>query len=116
LGVPHGGYCPKGRLSEAGIIPDKYTLQETESDEYAVRTKLNITSSDGTWVLLQRGIEGVTDGTVLTIEMLQKNKKPYLILDISMPAREWLLDWIKQHQIKVLNIAGPRESSCPGIT
>ena len=25
------------------------------------------------------------------------------------------LDWLKVHNIRVLNIAGPRESKCPGI-
>ena len=24
LGIPHGGWCPKGRKSEDGVIPDKY--------------------------------------------------------------------------------------------
>ncbi len=49
LNIPHGGWCPKGRLAELGqTIPDKYQLQETESSEYSQRTKLNIHDSDGT--------------------------------------------------------------------
>ncbi|HPN84875.1 MAG TPA: putative molybdenum carrier protein, partial [Victivallales bacterium] len=31
LGIPHGGYCPKGRLAEDGTVPAKYNLTETGS-------------------------------------------------------------------------------------
>ena len=32
--VPHGGWCPKGRRSEDGVIPTCYDLQETTSQSY----------------------------------------------------------------------------------
>ena len=50
-GCPHGGYCPKGRIAEDGVIPRKYNLMETESSKYPVRTRLNIIHSDGTLIL-----------------------------------------------------------------
>ena len=25
-GIPHGGYCPKGRRAEDGTVPSKYNL------------------------------------------------------------------------------------------
>ena len=28
LGIPHGGWIPKGRKAEDGVLPDKYQLQE----------------------------------------------------------------------------------------
>ncbi|HLZ07124.1 MAG TPA: putative molybdenum carrier protein, partial [Chloroflexota bacterium] len=34
LGIPHGGFCPKGRKSEDGPIPEKYQLEETPSPSY----------------------------------------------------------------------------------
>src|SRR5437870_5407187 len=46
--IPHGGWCPRGRLAEDGIIPDFYRMQETVSTEYVVRTERNVTESDGT--------------------------------------------------------------------
>src|SRR5262245_14726445 len=49
-GVPHCGWCPKGRLSEAGPIPSQYHLKETASANYAERTRLNVRDSDGTAV------------------------------------------------------------------
>ena len=38
-GVLHGGAIPKGRLTEAGVLPDKYNLQEMTSKSYPKRTK-----------------------------------------------------------------------------
>ena len=35
-------FCPKGRKAEDGIIPQKYPLIECETDNYAVRTELNV--------------------------------------------------------------------------
>ena len=35
LGIPHGGFCPRGRRAEDGVIPGIYSLVETESADYA---------------------------------------------------------------------------------
>ncbi|MFB6278673.1 MAG: YpsA SLOG family protein, partial [Salinibacter sp.] len=40
--VPVGGWCPKGRRAEDGVIPDRYPLRETPSEEYAQRTAWNV--------------------------------------------------------------------------
>ena len=48
LGIPHGGWCPKGRLAEAGRIPDKYNLQETSTKNYLQRTERNVIDSTAT--------------------------------------------------------------------
>jgi hypothetical protein len=29
-GIPHGGWCPKGRRAEDGAIPEQYSLQEAQ--------------------------------------------------------------------------------------
>jgi len=51
LGIPHGGWCPRGRLAEDGRIPDSYQLLEADWPEYHVRTELNVVHSDGTLIL-----------------------------------------------------------------
>ena len=51
LRFERGGWCPKGRLAEDGRIPDDYPLRETETTDYAERTKLNVRDSDGTLIL-----------------------------------------------------------------
>ncbi len=40
-GVPHGGWCPKGRKAEDGPIAAKYARQETPSAAYLQRTEQN---------------------------------------------------------------------------
>ena len=33
LGIPHGGWCPQGRLAEDGVIDPQYQLRETDSPQ-----------------------------------------------------------------------------------
>ncbi|TAK78497.1 MAG: molybdenum cofactor carrier [Gammaproteobacteria bacterium] len=116
LNIPHGGWCPKGRKAENGIIPDYYQLQETETDDYSERTKLNIRDSDGTLILVLTTSIKVTDGTILTIQEVKEKNKPYLIVDLSIKKDpESVVKWLADKNIKVLNVAGPRESQSPGI-
>jgi len=39
-GLPHGGWCPKGRRAEDGTIPDHYQLKETPSEDYQQRNRM----------------------------------------------------------------------------
>lgn len=113
LGIPCGGYCPKGRRAVDGIISAKYPLQETESEDYAERTRLNVLDSDGTLIL---NVGELTGGTAYTVEVAREAQKPFLIvaLDQSPDAQE-VIDWIEQNNIHVLNVAGPREDKELGI-
>ena len=111
--IPHGGWCPRGRRAEDGIIPSVYQLTETESRDYQVRTRQNVIDSDATLILFRGRLGG---GTALTLNLAKQHKKPVLavdmeqILDIS-----WIYDWLQDLQLDALNIAGPRESNSPGI-
>ena len=49
-GLPHGGWCPRGRLAEDGPIDERYELTETPSHRYAQRTEWNVRDSDATVV------------------------------------------------------------------
>ena len=42
LGFQYGGFCPKGRLAEDGIIPERYKLTELSSTQYIKRTFENV--------------------------------------------------------------------------
>lgn len=113
LGLQQGGWCPAGRKAEDGIIPTHYLLQETTSDQYAVRTRLNVRDSDGTLILTSGPPSG---GTALTIEFAKSLDVPHLVLDLHANLFDGLLeDWLAHHKIRVLNVAGPRESTSPGI-
>lgn len=118
-GLPHGGHCPRGRRAEDGRIPDVFELVETESPHYPARTALNVANSDGT-LLLVRGKEGFAKsrGTKLTLEFCERknNKKPWWAADPRVDAHvARVCEWIVKFDLRVLNVAGPRESTNPGI-
>ena len=50
-GVPHGGWCPAGRLAEDGVIDMRYSLKETPQPEYLQRTEWNVRDSDATLIV-----------------------------------------------------------------
>ncbi|WP_447972980.1 putative molybdenum carrier protein [Nitrospira sp. Kam-Ns4a] len=113
LGLPCGGWCPKGRRAEDGPIPLHYPLTETPSDDYAQRTEWNVRDSDGTLVLT-RGAP--TEGTAYTIQVAARLKKPCLVVDLDgEPPEAAVRTWLKAHRLETLNVAGPRESKAPGI-
>ena len=113
LDIPCGGWCPKGRKAEDGIIDSKYPLKETESADYEVRTRQNILDSDGTLVLTMG--EMMTGGTKLTFDLPPKLGKPVFTIDMTKNVdSKNFHNWIENNQIKILNIGGPRESFQPG--
>ena len=113
LDLPCGGWCPRGRRAEDGVIPAAYPLRETPSPAYAERTAWNVRDSDGTLILTRGRPRG---GTALTVSLGRRQGKPVLVVDLERgsrvpEARRWLLEGA----IEVLNVAGPRESEAPGI-
>ena len=110
LGFQHGGFCPKGRLAEDGIIPKKYKLIELNSVQYIKRTIANVTASEGS-LLIYSGI--LSGGTLQTLDCCKKyNKTVYKIniLEILKQTQVNFDRWITDNHIITLNIAGPRES------
>ena len=82
LGVPHGGWCPKGRVAENGPIPPEYQLQETDSPAYDVRTEANVVDSDATVIFsVVPTLEG---GSRLTADLAERHGKPFLKLHAIM--------------------------------
>jgi hypothetical protein len=113
LGLAHGGWCPLGRRAEDGPVPDRYRLDETDSPVYAVRTERNVVDSDATLILCRGTLAG---GTRLTRWCAQRHGRPCLVVDLDEPVDEAAIGrWLVEHRVRVLNVAGPRESSAPGI-
>lgn len=113
LGIPCGGWCPKGRKAEDGVLDARYPLRETPSDSYAERTTWNVRDSDGTLILTRSMLTG---GTGQTLEDAKRLGKPHLVVDLDRPLPiEAVRGWIRTNRIRVLNVAGPRESKDPGI-
>lgn len=113
LGIPCGGWCPKGRRAEDGLIPDVYPLRESPTANYAERTALNVKDSDGTLILSRGPLRG---GTALTKTFAERYRRPFLVVDLRDDTSQLIHEWLSAHSIRVLNVAGPRESSQPGIT
>ena len=113
VGIPCGGYCPLNRRADDGPIPDRYPLIETKSEKYPFRTRKNVENSDGILIL----INGITDrGTLLTAQLCKKLNKPLMFIDLSREHTvNQVIEWIERQNIKILNVAGPREKSSPGI-
>ncbi|MEM9273169.1 MAG: putative molybdenum carrier protein [Cyanobacteria bacterium P01_F01_bin.143] len=123
-GLSIGGWCPPGRISESGSIPDEFTLIETprERSELApqvprsLRTEWNVRDSDATLIIYPSGVSSLDPGTAFTMTSALHYKKPVLICDPSDPrSAEKIMSWLAKFDVKKLNVAGASESKVPGI-
>lgn len=113
LGLAVGGWCPLGRRAEDGPIPGLYPLRETPTQDYGQRTEWNVRDSDAT-LILSRG--RLTGGSARTAEHAHRLGRPLLTLDLdAAPDPALAADWVRRQGVRVLNVAGPRESGAPGI-
>ncbi len=122
LNIPCGGWCPKGRIAEDGVIPDRYPLVESPASAYEERTEWNVRDSDGTLIL---AMFPPTGGTAYTLYLIEQYGRPFIAVDLDRVAgdekrfiaeAERIAAWVAVEGIEVLNVAGPRESKQPGIT
>lgn len=115
-GIPHGGAIPRGRLTEAGALPEKYKLDEMTTRSYPKRTEKNVLDSDGTVIFTHGKLRG---GSLLTHVKAQEHGKPVIHLDMAengvADAATTLSLFIHMNGIEVLNIAGTRGSEDPAI-
>ena len=111
LGIPHGGWIPRGRMTENGPLPTKYNLMEMSTTSYPERTRKNIRESDGTLILSHGRLTG---GSEYTRKMALKYVKPVRHINFYrvtlFDAAVLINDWIVDNDIKVLNVAGSRAS------
>jgi hypothetical protein len=117
FGLTHGGWCPRGRKAEDGPIDEGYELTETPSHRYNQRTEWNVRDSDATVAFSI--LRDATGGTALTLALAQRLGKPCLHLSSEAasatgadPADE-LLNFLGEHHVGRLNVAGPRASQEP---
>lgn len=116
LNIPHGGWIPKGRRTENGLLPDKYHLEEMPTESYPKRTEKNILESDGTLIVSHGKLTG---GSSLTRKLAKQHNKPWLHIDMdnlqSTDAVKILNSWLDRNNIQSLNVAGARASKDPKI-
>jgi len=114
--IPYDGWVPKWRLAEDGPIPDIYQLQEMPTGDYSKRTEQNVLDSDGTLIVSHGMLAG---GSAVTKYLASMHHKPCLHIDLdtlSIEEAAFLIkSWTNYHDMRVLNVAGPRASKDPEI-
>ncbi len=113
-GIRCGGWCPKGRRSEAGTIPIRFPVRELTGSGYSERTRQNVVDSDGTAIIFDSVLEG---GTRLAAMYCEQVGKPHVLIDATTLSRAEALQvldqFVSENGISVLNVAGPRASKWP---
>lgn len=111
-GFACGGWCSGERSAEDGPIAERYPLTPLPGGGSRQRTLKNVHDSDGTAILYHASLTG---GTKLTRDLCIREKKPFVVLDatqiVESRAVAAILRFIDEHEIRVLNVAGPRASS-----
>lgn len=126
LGLEIRGWCPPGRESEAGPIPPEVPLRETPEERSpgapevprSLRTEWNARDADATLVLSPAaGSEECYDrGTAWAIRCAGRYGRPLRVVDPWDPEADVAVTrWLAAREIGALNVAGPSESTCPGI-
>ncbi len=115
-GLPHGGWCPRGRRAEDGVIPARYRLRETASEAYEARTRRNVRDTDATVIFAPGRV--LSGGTRLTRQVARELGKPLLLLpargEVNRAAAR-LGAFLRRHRVRRLNVAGPRASEAPAL-
>lgn len=111
-GFSHGGWCPKGRRTEDGVLADSYALKETPGKSYLVRTEWNVRDSDATVIFTMD--DRLDGGSKHTATFAERLGKPWLHMRPTVHPR-YLAAFVEKHRALVLNVAGKRASSAPLI-
>ena len=111
-GIPTGGEAPKYYRTNIGnnpvLLKDKYKLTESPHYTYPPRTEVNVLQSDGTvWFGNVH-----SPGGKLTKRLTLKHHRAWIENPVNP---EDLFAWRMQHGIEILNVAGNREETNPGI-
>jgi hypothetical protein len=120
LGIPHGGWVPRGRWAEDGKLPERYQVQETGSRRLDLRTEWNVRDADATLIFTTDG--KLTGGTALTAHLARTYRKPWMHVNLSILTRvrqrqalKLMREWLAATKPAVVNVAGPRASKDPKV-
>lgn len=117
LGLDTGGTCPAGYRTENGRDETLLTfgVRCHKSRNYPPRTEENVINSDATLIFGNPG----SRGSQLTQAMCRKHKKPCLVVFWTpgqpTPDIEEFIEFLYANDTGILNVAGNRESTTPGI-
>ena len=107
VGIPCSGWCPRGRWAEDGPLDERYPLRETPLVRVVQRTLWNMRDSDATLVLARQRPRG---GSAILTAQAGINR-PRLVVDPGAArAPRQVAAWLCRHQVRLLNVGGPRAS------
>jgi hypothetical protein len=116
LRIPHGGWIPKGRITEAGPLPAHYKLQENETENYSECIKQNVMDSAGTLIISYGSLTGDLDHAR---KSALRYGRQMLGIDFNQiddaKAASLLNDWIRLYRIDVLHVIGPSSEVNPFV-
>jgi hypothetical protein len=108
LGIPHGGWVPKGRTTETGTLPDRFKLQEMSTENYTECIKQNVMDATGT-VIISYG--RLTEDLDSARKETLRYGRQILGIDLDqtddIKAASLLKDWIHLYRIEVMYVIGP---------
>jgi len=124
LGIPTGGTAPLGYRTDEGPAPHlrSFGLVESSSASYPKRTEQNVVDSHGTLIFG----DITSPGCSLTRRLCGTRQRSMIHVRWPYPPGEEreaferavmrFRAWCEGARIEILNVAGNRESSAPGIT
>jgi hypothetical protein len=119
-GADWGGWIPKGRKAERGLVPASYDrFVEHASSGYPPRTYANVRDSDLTVIF---SASPMTPGCKLTVRYCREQDKSFILLNATRTLKDpsWAAGKLKNFLARnpgaeTLNVAGSRESKVPGL-
>ena len=120
LGLETGGWLALGCRTQGGPRRDfleRYGMREHASPKYPPRTEANVIDSDATLVFGNAGSPGCS----LTVRLCTKHRRPFYLQHwrpgdtIGTQEIDAFVAWLGEIPGTVLNVAGNREESQPGI-
>jgi Circularly permutated YpsA SLOG family len=107
LRIPHGGWIPKGRTTETGILPERFTLKEMASENYSECIKQNVMDATGTLIISYGRLTGDLDSAR---KATLRYGRQMLGVDLDqmddIKAASLLKDWIDLYRIEVMFVIG----------
>ena len=123
LGIPTGGWAPKGWVTTHGQkhgTMTQFGLKECEVPGYAERTKRNVRDSHFTLILFE---DYNSPGERCTRRYIESLQRPHYEFNMTLPQEQEhfiglaakTINACRQSPCYVINIAGNSEVTCPGI-
>lgn len=114
LGCSHGGWIPKRRITQTGMLPEKYKLKEMPTENYSECVEQNVKESKATLIISYGKLTGDYDyARKITLDYEHRFLGIDLKKIIPFKAASIVNDWIHLEHIEVLYVIGPKSTVCP---